>query len=154
MHPEFISDTALQQQIDAYFTLIEGKYHFEELPVKTTKGQPETTRQKVWDCEGQPATLSGLVLFLGFESRRDFDTYEATGKFAGTLKRGRLRVETEYEKKLHYQSPTGAIFALKSLGWMERADDRSSIHDAVAKLHIEIIESNYAPANSENEVIL
>jgi hypothetical protein len=150
MLPEFTSADTLQQKIDAYFAFIDGEYHFEELPVKNSKTEGEIIKQKVWDRESLPATLSGLVFFLGFFCRKDFDKYETSGPFADTLKRGRLRVEVEYEKKLHFQSPTGAIFALKSMGWDER---ETTISDKViTTLQIEILNTPYKPAQSEPEV--
>lgn len=69
--------------------------------------------------EPEPLTMSGLAYHLGFKSLGDFEASEAKGKYSGLLKRARLRVETEYEKKLHNQSASGAIFALKSLGWCD-----------------------------------
>ncbi|RYZ94856.1 MAG: hypothetical protein EOP47_26995, partial [Sphingobacteriaceae bacterium] len=98
-------------------------------------------------------TLSGLILFLGFESRADFDSYEKNGAFAGTLKRGRLRIEAEYEKKLHFQSPTGAIFALKKLGWDDRTNEEH-ITSTITTLKIEVVNTGFVPVSSENQVRL
>src|SRR6185312_8475058 len=95
----------LATRIDKYFTYIEGEYHLDE------KDKP------VWDREPDPATIAGLALFLGFNSIQGFITYEGSGRFANVLKKGRLRVEWIYEKKLHQQSSAGAIFMLKSMGW-------------------------------------
>ncbi|MDB5115948.1 MAG: hypothetical protein JWQ79_1440 [Mucilaginibacter sp.] len=62
-------------------------------------------------------------------------------------------MEAAYEKKLHYQSSTGAIFALKSLGWNEKAENEKSA--SLAKtIKVKIIESGPQPASSEKEVIL
>jgi len=40
--------------------------------------------------------------------------------FCDSVKRAKLYVEMEYEKRLHGTSPTGAIFALKNFGWSDR----------------------------------
>jgi hypothetical protein len=108
----------------------------------------------VWDREPEPATIAGLALYLGFSSRQAFEDYEANGKFADRLKRARLQIEAAYEKKLHYQSPTGAIFALKSMGWNERADNKPADEAANTLLKVEIIKSGPQLAASEKEVIL
>jgi len=70
------------------------------------------------------------------------------------LKRSRLRVEALYERKLHQQSPSGAIFALKSFGWKEKADDKAITIGPAKSLKIEIIETGHHPADSEKEVAL
>jgi hypothetical protein len=107
--PSFISAADLQKRIDAYFNYIERTHQTEE----------ENTNEKA-PKSPEPATITGLAFFLNFNSRQEFDQYEETGKFANTLKRGRLRIEAEYEKRLHKQSPQAAIFALKNMGWADK----------------------------------
>jgi hypothetical protein len=144
------SKIKLNDRIDNYFKYIEGEYHLEKKPVKKTT---DAIEQKVWDRDQEPATIAGLAFFLGFNSRDEFDDYENKGKFATVIKRARLRVEAAYEKKLHYQSSTGAIFALKSLGWNEKAENEKPA--SLAKtIKVKIIESGPQPASSEKEVIL
>jgi hypothetical protein len=143
---------ALTDLIDAYFEYIEGKYHLEKKPPKKPADQTDT-EQKVWDREPEPATITGLALFLGFNSKDEFNTYESKGKYASAIKRARLRVETTYEKKLHYQSPTGAIFALKSMGWNEKPEAIKPA-DKIKNIKVKIIDSGPQPACSEKEVIL
>jgi hypothetical protein len=140
-------------RIKKYFRFIQGVHHTEVLPAKGAKDKFETTAQKVWDREAEPATISGLALFLGFNSRQEFDTYERNGEFACEIKRGRLMIEAEYEKKLHYQSPTGAIFVLKSLGWTERPDG-SQLDEIPKIIQMEIVDSGPQMASSEKEVSL
>jgi hypothetical protein len=140
-----------------YFEWIKGEYHTEELPFKPTAKSPSELReQKVWDREPQPPTLSGLAFYLGFDSLQAFESYETNGRFASVLKRARLQIETEYEKQLHNQPSTGAIFALKSLGWMDRQtqDNNSTSLTANATLKIEILECGPVPATCEQEVSL
>lgn len=143
----FHSDKTLQECINAYFEYIKGSYRTELIPSK--KNPEELIENIVWNREAEPATLSGLAFFLGFESRQKFDKYEQEGKFAKTLKRGRLRIEAEYEKKLHYTSSTGAIFALKSLGWNERETMLPILN---GNLKIEIIDNGIPLASSETEI--
>ena len=151
--PSFNKGSELSKLINDYFIHIEGVYHLEGKPIKEVKEQSHI-EQKVWDREPEPPTISGLALFLGFNSRGAFDNYEQNGKFANTLKRGRLRIETIYEKKLHQPAPTGALFALKSMGWNEKPESKTIDTEPVKSLKIEIIETGPKPAESEAEVIL
>ncbi|MFD1255723.1 terminase small subunit [Mucilaginibacter terrae] len=139
--------------ITDYFEWIQGEHHTESLPFKpTAKSPPEIREQKVWDRQPQPPTLSGLALHLGFESLQAFEAYEKNGRFAAILKRARLQIEAEYEKMLHQQPATGAIFALKSLGWLYKPTGDAPVSDITIK--IEILETGPAPAAREQEVTL
>ena len=94
----------LQIAVDAYFAHIEEKK--------------------------DPATVTGLALHIGFESRQSIYDYEEDGQFSYIIKNARLRVECEYEKRLSTaQSPTGAIFALKNMGWKDKTEQE--IHGAM-----------------------
>jgi len=147
-YPKFTADE-LNISIDQYFTYIKGKYRTTKAPPKKSGDKP--TRQKIWDREPEPPTITGLALFLGFSSRQSFDDYEQKGKFAPLLRRGRLRIEAEYEKKLHDHYTSGPIFALKSLGWNDgKNTDTTSVPRS---LNIKIIETGPKPAASEKEVI-
>jgi len=154
MHlPDFTTARQLGASIDAYFNYIKGEYHLEKKPAKETKSETSAS-QKVWDRESEPATITGLAFFLGFNSREAFYDYEANGKFANILKRGRLRIEVMYEKKLHQQSSPGIIFALKSLGWHEKSERKNDAAEVLRTLKIEILETGPKPANNEKEVAL
>ncbi len=67
-------------------------------------------------------TITGLALFLGFESRQSIYDYEKDGTFSYIIKNARLRVEEGYEERLHTSTPTGAIFALKNMGWKDKVE--------------------------------
>ena len=67
----------------------------------------------------KPVTISGLAYFLGFESRQSFYDYEKDSEFSYTIKRARLFIEKEYEEMLQVGNTTGAIFALKNMGWID-----------------------------------
>jgi hypothetical protein len=146
----------INRRIADYFKWIEGEYHTELLPFKpTAKSPPEMREQKVWDHQPQPPTLSGLALHLGFDSLQAFEAYEKNGRFAAIAQRARLRIESEYEKMLHQQPATGAIFALKSLGWMEKtASNQSESTSANAVLKVEILPTGPTPAACEQDVSL
>jgi hypothetical protein len=146
--PVFINADDLAARIDSYFTFIEGEYHLENKPGKDTD-----VTIKVCDREPEPATFAGLTLYIGFNSRQAFDDYEQNGPFAETLKYGRLRIEASYEKKLHAQSSAGAIFALKSMGWNERAEVKTG-EQLPKTMQVEIIESGPKTAGNEKDVVL
>ena len=141
---------AFRARVTKYFKYLEGAYHIEKKPCKISKDVTELIEQKVWDREPEPSTLSGLALALGFTTINEFEAYEVNGKFAHLAKKARLRVEAEYEKRLHYQSSTGAIFFLKNAGWNEKADEL--LNDLPKTIKIEIVESGPKLASSEKEV--
>jgi hypothetical protein len=139
-------------RIHKYFSTLQGEYHIEKVPVKGAKNNTETTDQKIWDREPEPATLSGLALAIGFTSINEMEAYERDGEFADIVKKARLKVESEYEKRLHFQSATGAMFFLKSLGWKEKTDDL--LQDIPKTIKIEIVDPGTKLAGSEKEVDL
>jgi len=103
--------------------------------------------------KAESPTITGLALCLGFNSRHDFELYEAKGKFASCIKRARLRVEASYEKKLNNGSPTGAIFALKSLGWTDKPEIKM-MEKTSTTMKVKIVHSGPPLAANEKEVIL
>ncbi|WP_157682036.1 terminase small subunit [Mucilaginibacter mallensis] len=151
-HPKF-TVTRLNQLIDDYFIHIQGEYHLEEKSTQT-KSTKKATDTKIWDRQPEPATITGLAFFLGFSSRQSFDDYETSGKHAYILKRGQLRIEAEYEKKLHQQPASGAIFALRSMGWNEKPEERSPTDPSSKTLKVKILETGPTPASNEKEVSL
>ncbi|PJJ79955.1 terminase small subunit [Mucilaginibacter auburnensis] len=136
--------------VEEYFKSIEGEYSMEEKPQKKSEDSPAL--QKVTIREPEPATMAGLALHLGFNSRDEFDKMEKAGKYSATLQRARLRVEVGYEKKLHQQSASGALFALKNMGWNDKPDDKQVRSSTT--IAIKLIDSGPAPASSEREVAL
>lgn len=105
---------ALIERIDSYFEYIKGE--------KTTE-VTEGGDMEAYTRNPEPATVTGLVLYLGFSSRSSMVDYEKrNNEFSHIIRKARLRVEHEYEKALHYDKPTGAIFALKNMGWADRTE--------------------------------
>jgi len=117
-------------------------------------GPPHASDAKKQKSEPAPLTMSGLAYHLGFDSIREYQICETKRKYAFALKRARLRVEAEYEKKLHFQSSTGAIFALRSFGWTERLSDPNNLSPGNNALTVEIINSGPEVAGEEKDVIL
>jgi hypothetical protein len=69
----------------------------------------------------KPVTITGALIHLGLSSRTSLLDYEGREGFSEPVKRLRLQVENAYESRLHGNSPTGAIFALKNMGWEDRS---------------------------------
>jgi hypothetical protein len=102
----FETAEALQEEIDEYF-----KSGIREKEVLLKTGE----KVKV-----PVPTISGLCYYLGFESRQSFYDYEKEEGFSYTVKRARLFIELEYEAQLQVGNTTGAIFALKNMGWIDK----------------------------------
>lgn len=103
--PVFKTPEEMQERIDAYFNGGANKRQ-----VVTLSGILEV-----------PAlTMSGLAYFLGFSSRNSLYDYDENEEFSGILKKARLKIEMNYEERLAEGKPTGAIFALKNMGWEDR----------------------------------
>lgn len=98
--PIFDNPDDLQNKIDEYFESCKG-----------TKDNP-----------GQFLTITGLALYVGFESRQSFYDYEKRPEFSYIIKRARLQVENGYEQRLFGNNPTGPIFALKNMGWADKQE--------------------------------
>jgi hypothetical protein len=102
--PKFKTAPELQRAIQSYFDLLT-------------------------DYSGMKPTITGLTLYLGFMSRQSFYDMENITKFTYTVKRARMLIESVYEQLLHGSTPTGAIFALKNMGW----DDKQTIDQTIVK---------------------
>lgn len=69
--------------------------------------------------QGRP-TVTGLALFLGFCSRQSMYDYNEKEKFSYIVKRALTVIEMHYEENLNSKACTGAIFALKNMGWKDQ----------------------------------
>lgn len=75
----------------------------------------------------EPVLLTGIILALGFTNKDTFYNYETYPEFFDSVKRARLLVEMEYEKRLcTLPSATGPIFALKNFGWRDKVENEVS----------------------------
>lgn len=73
------------------------------------------------DCkeEGTKATITGLALYLGFESRQSISDYATRNEeFSYIIKRAKLCVENSYE----LSGTAFDIFALKNMGWSDKTE--------------------------------
>lgn len=115
--PVYKTPEEFNSKVEEYFEYIQGD--FTEYEDEETG---ETKREYIRYPE--PSTITGLALFLGFESRQSFYDYEKNGEFSYTVKRSRLRIENGYEKNLSNpkMQSAGTIFALKNLGWSDKQE--------------------------------
>lgn len=108
----------LKNKVDAYFLSIDGEFQ----NITHTDDEGNEFTERICIREPEAATITGLALFLGFESRQSVYDYEKNGKFSYTIKNARLKVENAYEKALLSKNATGAIFALKNFGWSDKQE--------------------------------
>jgi len=99
-------------------------------------------------------TFAGLALHLGFSSMQEMEDYGHKGKFAQKIKRARLRVIADYERKLHITSSTGAIFALKNSDWNARPEPKPADDTINIDIKMDVIQTGPPLASSEKEVII
>ena len=76
------------------------------------------------ECErsGEPLTITGLAIATHVTDRMGLREYEARLGFSSVVKAAREAVTHAYELRLREDRPTGAIFALKNMGWSDRFD--------------------------------
>lgn len=99
------------------------------------------------------ATITGIALYLGFESRQSFYDYEARPKFSYAIKRIRLFIEHCYENQLYTFNSTGAIFALKNMGWKDKVETENNSTVKVLNVNVELVPTANIPiARSENQI--
>ena len=74
--------------------------------------------------------IDGLLQYsswwLGFCDRQSLYDYEKREEFSCIIKSARLAVENDYELSLRSNSCTGAIFALKNMGWRDKTEVEQS----------------------------
>ena len=94
---------------------------------------PEELQEKVDEYfytlpEDEKVTITGLVLYLGFESRQSFYKYGDDKKFSYTIKKAHSRIENHYENLIQGNNVAGPIFALKNLQWKDKTESEVTIH--------------------------
>lgn len=126
--PDYATAEELAAKIQEYFDYCQGEFHEEEQPKLDKKGLPtdQKVKVKVWDRYPENLKITGLCLFLGFESRGTFDKQaERDDDFSYIVKRAKMVIEGGYEDRLWSDTPgssTGAIFALKNMGWADKSE--------------------------------
>lgn len=117
--PIFETVKDLENLVEAYFEYIKGDSEWKT--GSDEEGNPKD--YQVFTRSPESPSITGLALFLGFESRQSVYDYEKKNDdFSYTIKRARLRVEASYEQFLLTKAATGAIFALKNFGWADKQE--------------------------------
>jgi hypothetical protein len=125
--PMYKSAEEMELKINEYFDSCSEEVEVDENEKKNIRRSSE------------PFTITGLALFLGFESRQSLFDYEKNEEYTYIIKRARLVIENRYEQSLAGQSPTGSIFALKNMGWK----DRQEIEHSEKKLGKDLADESY-----------
>lgn len=121
--PVFKTPKELAKKVNEYFVYIQGKYHKKKIEITPKDAKKKSfVEEIIWDRPSEPATVTGLTLYLGFHSRASLDDYEKKDEFSYIIARARARVEHEYEKRLAGDKPNGSIFALKNMGWKDKQE--------------------------------
>lgn len=72
-------------------------------------------------------TITGLALFMGFASRQSLYDYAEKEDYSYIIKRAKQVVAMSYEEMLLSRSSTGAIFALKNMGWSDKTEVETTV---------------------------
>lgn len=94
-------------------------------------------------------TISGLMLFLGFESRQTFyDTKKRGREWARLCNHLIMAIESCYEKNLHGMTWAGSAFALRNINstdWKDEVTQNQNITTVTAKFGSDIIQPTQEP---------
>ena len=128
VEPIYSSPEDLNNKVNEYFESV--------VPITDEKGNKEYRY-----------TTTGLALFLGFSSRQslyDYRDKEVDKKqvFSYIIKRALLVIENKYEEALSISSPTGAIFALKNMGWKDKSEVESNVDLTMKPVEFLVINGN------------
>jgi hypothetical protein len=149
----FTSVVKLAKRCDQYFTHIAGEWHTEEVTETLKNGTTETNQTTVYDREPEPPTITGLALFLGFESRAALYAAQYPPEQQAVVRRAITRVENAYELALFGSKATSAVFALKNMGWNDKQlADLSGKDSAQSNPVVTVITSTRPLARSEKDV--
>lgn len=126
-NPWFETPEELENKIQEYFE--------KGVKMKTVILGPPNKR---YEIQVAVPTITGLCLYLGFESRQSFYDYEKREAFSYTIKKARLLIESEYEEMLQAGNTSGAIFALKNFGWTDKQEiEQKTEHSGQITHHID-----------------
>lgn len=88
----------------------------------------ENRVRRYFEGEG-PYTFAGLYLYLGV-SKSKYRKLQKDPDFKDAIDYAQTKMEQQYEEKLMGSNVTGAIFALKNMGW----SDQTKIDLAVGEI--------------------
>lgn len=118
--PLYQTPEEMLEKVEEYFQRIKGGRFDTGQIVINEDGDMEKVYENV---PKEPATITGLCLFLGFKSRQSFYDHAKIKNFEPVIEYAKLRIENRYEVALmESKNPTGAIFVLKNMGWRDRVE--------------------------------
>lgn len=110
-------------RIIEYFDYIQGEATEDEDNLNPLTGVPMVE----WKRYPEPASINGLALFVGFNSKDTLYQYGKKLLYSDSVKRARALIEKHYETGLSGKAPTGAIFALKNFGWKDKQEVEQTV---------------------------
>lgn len=133
--PLFSDPELLGEKVIEYFEWCKGEF---EVHYKTTSKTTGTGKSAVTTTENEPVqiwvrypekpSITGLAIYLGFESRQSLYDYLEKPEFSYHIKKALLQVENTYEKGLWDGKVVGPVFALKNMGWTDKQEVEQSGH--------------------------
>jgi len=111
---KYTDPKVLGERIVEYFDYIQGEEG------EQTYIDEGGLKKNVWTRQPEPPTITGLTLFLGFSHKSSLYDYAKKEDFSDSIKRALTIVEQNYEFTLFTRQSTGAIFALKNMGWKDQ----------------------------------
>ena len=85
-------------------------------------------------------TMTGMALFLGFASRQSMYDYAKKEEFSYIITRAQQVIAMSYEEMLLTKVSSGAIFALKNMGWDDKQIiDQNNSYDGVEKAKVTFV---------------
>lgn len=70
--------------------------------------------------ENDEWTMAGLYLYLGI-GKSKYDRLRKKPEYKDAVDYAQAKLQDQYERQLMGGKPTGAIFALKNMGWSDQA---------------------------------
>ncbi len=113
--PKFETPEQMEKKINEYFDYIRGE-------IRRVEHQGTDKEKVIWKRKPERATITGLILYIGFCSKTAFYDYEKKEPFKVLIKRAKMTIEKVYEERLAGTNVTGSIFALKNLGWKDKQE--------------------------------
>lgn len=124
--PLYSNPDDIQLMVDSYFDTLDP------VTIDINKGGKSFTIK--------PYTITGLCLYLGYESRFSFYDVEKVNGYAHVIKTARQRIENHYENCLMMGAPAGPIFALKNMSWTDKTEQ--TINQTIREVKIIINDVN------------
>lgn len=157
--PLYSNSDELTEKIIEYFEWIKGDFIIERKITSRTTGKGKdavTTTEdepvKIWTRHPEEPTITGLAIYLGFESRQSLYDYGKKDGFTYSIKRALLEVENNYEKGLWSDKVAGVVFALKNMGWADKQDITTNGKDLNSRMVVEVKNTGAPIVNSESDV--